>query len=108
MEDKESDRGETNQPAVLLLKRLMALTLIMMDGSKGERERMRDGGEGEGEASGAVLWDRWAPGVRVRLSAPLSRCSPIAPHSRRLGENEGTMAACQRENGDFLKQSGAI
>lgn len=47
IEGKESDRGETNQPAVLLLKRLMALTLIVMDRSEGERERMKDWGEGE-------------------------------------------------------------
>ncbi len=67
------------------------------DGQERRRERMRDGGEGEGEASEAALWDRWAPGVRVGLRASLSCCSPIAPHSRRLSENEGSIAACQRE-----------
>lgn len=67
------------------------------DGRERRRERMRDGGEGEGEASEAALWDRWAPGVRLGLSASLSCCSPIAPHSRRLRGNEGSMAACQRE-----------
>ncbi len=59
------------------------------------RESMRDGGEGEGEASEAALWDRRAPGVRVGLSASLSCCSPIAPHSRRLRESERSMASYQ-------------
>ncbi len=71
--------GETNQP-----------------GWERRRESMRDGGEGE--ASEAALWDRWAPGVRVGLSASLSCCSPIAPHSRRLRGREGSMASCQRAN----------
>lgn len=38
MEDKESDTGETNHP-----------------GWERRRESMRDGGEGEGEASEAAL-----------------------------------------------------
>lgn len=87
----------------------MALTLIVMDRSEGEREWEIEVKERETHQMRRVQHTvHVLPGVRVGLTAPLSCCSAIAPHSHRLREMNDPWQPVAGKNWSFLKQSRAI